>query len=133
MRDKLKVEIRPKRLIEEFLAKDGYEVQSPATVTGTSGVEHEIDLFAKKKSGFFEHKIIVGIAYGDKEVGQEEVLKIFAKAMDIGAQDTILIAIPKLSPTAQKLVTYYRVKVFEAKDLDQAVAQLTSKMETGRV
>jgi len=132
VRDRLRVELRPKRQIEEFLVKEGYEVQSPATVTGTSGVEHEIDLFAKKVSGFFEHKIVLGIVYGSPEVGQDEVLKMFAKGMDLGAQDIILIAMPKLSPIAQKLVSFYRMKVFEAKDLDRAVAQLIGKMETGK-
>jgi len=123
----LAIELRPKREIEEYLRKDGYDVQSSARIRGASGVEHEIDLFAVKRSGLFEHKIAVGISYAEKEVGPEEVLKLFAKAYDVEAKDIILIAIPKLGEVARHFATYYRMKVFEAEDLTQAITQLTAK------
>jgi len=126
-RDWLTIELRPKREIEEYLRREGYDVQSSARVKGASGVEHEIDLFAVKKAGLFEHKIAVGIGFAEGEVGPEEVLKLFAKAYDVGAQDIILIAIPKIGEIARHFAAYYRMRVFEAEDLSQAIAQLTAK------
>jgi len=126
-RDHLMIELKPKRQIEAFLRQDGYEVQSSAKILGTSGAEHEIDLYAVKKSGTFEHKIVIGISSSEKEVGQEEVLKLFAKAYDVGAKDTILIAIPKLSKDAAHFANFYHMRTFEAEDLDKAVGQLAAK------
>jgi len=126
-RDQLVIELRPKRQIEEFLSQDNYDVQSSAKIRGTSGAEHEIDLYAVKKSGIFEHKIVVGISSSEKEVGQEEVLKLFAKAYDVGAKDIILIAIPKLSKDAQDFANYYHMRTFEVENLEKAIEQLAPK------
>lgn len=125
--DHLMIELKPKRQIEEFLRGDNYDVQSSAKIRGTSGAEHEIDLYAVKKSGIFEHKIVVGISSSEKEVGQEEVLKLFAKAYDVGAKDIILIAIPKLSKDAKDFANYYHMRAFEAEDLEKAIGQLAAK------
>ena len=128
-RDKLMIELRPKRQIEEFLRRDNYDVKSSTKIRGTSGAEHEIDLYAVKKSGIFEHKIVVGISSSEKEVGQEEVLKLFAKAYDVGAKDIILIAIPKLSKDARDFANYYHMRTFEAEDLEKAIGQLAPKSQ----
>jgi len=125
-RDWLRVQLKPKRKIEEYLTNEGYSVQSSIKIRGTSGVEHEIDTFALKKSGIFEHKIVIGISTGagGKEVGPEDVLKLFAKAYDVGAHDIILIAIPKLGEEAKHFAQYYRIRTLEAEDLEKAVEQL---------
>jgi len=122
------IELKPKRQIEEFLRQDKYDVQSSAKVRGTSAAEHEIDMYAVKKSGIFEHKIVVGISSSEKEVGQEDVLKLFAKAYDVGAKDIILIAIPKLSKDAKHFANYYHMRTFEGKDLEKAVEQLPQRI-----
>lgn len=108
----------PKDRIQEILLRDGYEVQSSVKVMGRSGAEHEIDLLATKKSGPFEHRIVVGFAQAENEVDSEEVIKLYAKAYDVNAQDIILIAIPRLSNDAIHFTKHYRIKVFELADLD---------------
>jgi len=125
-RDWLRIQLKPKRRIEEYLTNEGYSVQSSIKIRGTSGVEHEIDTFAVKKSGIFEHKIVIGISTGTagKEVGPEDVLKLFAKAYDVGAHEIILIAVPKLSEDGKHFAQYYRIRTLEAEDLEKAVEQL---------
>jgi hypothetical protein len=123
----LPVEQIPKNRIANFLIQDGYEVQTSVKVTGRSGAEHEIDLLATKQSGPFEHRIVIGFASAEKEVDSEEVIKLYAKAYDVNAQDIILIALPHLSPDAVHFARHYRIRVFEADDLDKIEADFTAK------
>jgi hypothetical protein len=126
-KDKLQVERIPKNRIAELLIRDGYEVQTVVKVAGRSGAEHEIDLLATKKSGPFEHRIVVGFASAEHEVDSEEVIKLYAKAYDVNAQDIILIAVPRLSQDAIHFAQHYRIRVFEAEDLDKIETDLSSK------
>lgn len=127
---KLPVERIPKNRIAEFLRRDGYEVETNVKVTGRSGAEHEIDLLATKHSGPFEHRIVVGFATADQEVDSEEVIKLYAKGYDINAQDIILVALPRLSADALHFAQHYRLRVFEAEDLDKIEADLTTRQDT---
>jgi len=126
-RRKVELEIIPKRQIQEYLGKEGYEIQSSVKIMGKSGAEHEVDIFATKKTGFMEHKLIVGISSAEDAVGQDEVLKLYAKAVDIEADDTILVAIPKLSDTARRFANQYKIKYVEAIQLKDAVGKLFEK------
>ena len=126
-RENLQVERIPKDRITQFLTRDGYEVESSIKVTGRSGAEHEIDLLATKRSGPFEHRIVVGFASAEQEVDSEEVIKLYAKAYDVNAQDIIMIAVPKLSPDAVHFARHYRIKVFEGADLERIETDFYSK------
>ena len=117
---KLKVERIPKARVREFLEREGYKVQESVQTVGRSGAEHEIDFLATKRSGPLEHRIVVGFASAEKEVESEEVIKLYAKAYDVDAQDTIMVASPKLSEDALSFAKHYQIKVFEADKLVDA-------------
>lgn len=51
--------------------------------------------------------------YGN-EVGPEEVLKVFTKAYDMGANGIILIAVPKMGENAGRLADHYKIRWMEA-------------------
>ena len=121
---KLRVERIPKARVKEFLAREGYEVQESVQATGRSGAEHKIDILATKRSGPLEHRIVVGFANGKEAVDSEEVIKLYAKAYDVNAQDIILIASPRLSEDARQFATHYHIKVFNAEELDKMEFQL---------
>jgi hypothetical protein len=127
VRDKILLEIRPKRQIEEFLKRGGYDVQSSTRIAGRSGMKHEVDIFAVKKSGIFEHKIIIGLSSAEHEVGPEEVLRLFAKAQDIGVHESVLIAIPKASKDTKFFAAYHGIRCIEASELDQALKELEGR------
>ena len=128
-REKIQAERIPKDRIAELLTRDGYDVESSIKVTGRSGAEHEIDLMATKRSGPFEHRIVVGFASAEHEVDSEEVIKLYAKAYYVNAQDIIMIAVPKLSPDASHFARHYRIKVFEGADLERVETDFYSKPE----
>jgi hypothetical protein len=108
----------PRSQIEDFLVHEGYEIQSEVKLTGRSGAVHEIDLLATKNSGTFEHRIVVGFAFSDTEVDSEEVIKLYAKAYDVNAQDIVMVALPRLSEDALQFAHHYRIKVLDSEDLE---------------
>ena len=126
-RRKIEQEIVPKRRILDYLINEGYEIQSSVKVPGKSGAKHEVDVYATKKTGFLEHKLIVGIASAEEEVGQNEVLKLYAKRVDIEADDAILVAIPKLNEVARNFAEHYKIKYVESVRLKDAVDKLFEK------
>jgi len=117
---KLRVERIPKAKVHEFLTREGYEVQESVHATGKSGAEHEVDLLATKQSGPLEHKVVVGFASAEKAVDSEEVIKLYAKAYDLDAQDIILVASPRLNEDAQQFARHYRIRVFDADQLNRS-------------
>jgi len=130
MRNKILLQIRPKRFIEDLLRKEGYKVQSSVPIVGQSGVRHELDIYAVKKFDSSERKVIVGLSGAKDEVPPEEVLKLFAKAMDIGANETIMIAIPKASKETKFFADHYGIKCIEASELDQAQTKIKERIES---
>jgi len=130
MRNKILLQIKPKRFIEKLLRDDGYDVQSSVPIVGQSGVRHELDIYAVKKSDSTERKVIVGLSGARDEVPPEEVLKLFAKAMDIGANETIMIAIPKASKETKFFADHYGIKCIEASELDKAQMKVKEKIRS---
>ena len=120
MRNKTLLQIRPKRLIEDILKEEGYEVKSSVPILGRSGIKHELDIYAVKKVDSTESKVIVGLSGANEEVAPEEVLKLFAKATDIGANKTIMVAIPKASKETKFFANHYGIKCIEASELEKA-------------
>lgn len=119
---RLRMELRPRRQLQQFLRKQGYTVESPARIQGKSGVEHEIDVYATKQQGDHIRKIVVGITRSNGEIGLEEVLKLYIKAHDVGSRDIVLFAIPKLTEEARQFAAYYRMKSFESDDLERVLS-----------
>jgi len=116
---KLRVDRIPKARVREFLVREGYEVQEGVQATGRSGAEHRIDLLASKRSGPLHHRIVVGFASAEEAVDSEEVIKLYAKAYDVNAQDIILVASPKLSDDAGQFAEHYHIKVYNSDQLDR--------------
>jgi len=114
---KLRVERIPKARVREFLTREGYDIQESVQTTGRSGAEHRIDLLATKRSGPLEHRIVVGFSSAESAVDSEEVIKLYAKAYDVSAQDIVMVAIPRLSEDAVQFASHYRIRVLDAEDL----------------
>lgn len=114
---RLRVEQVPKARVREFLQREGYEIREKVQLVGRSGAEHELDLIATKRSGPLEHRIVVGFASADREVDSEEVIKLYAKAYDVDAENVVLVATPRLGSEAQHFAQHYHMKVIEADQL----------------
>lgn len=123
-RPQTEAEVKRKTVLIKCLSELGYQVTSPAKVTGKSGKEHELDIYAFKKPGVGDGNLAIDIAYDERGVSETEVLKLYAKAFDIDAQKIILIAMPEISSDALPFADQYNVAVIQAKDLDEAAQKL---------
>jgi hypothetical protein len=74
--------------------------------------------------------LAVDIVYDERGVSETEVLKLYAKASDTGAQKIILIAMPEISSDALPFAKQYNVAVIQAKDLDEAAQKLPSEVKS---
>ena len=122
-RPQIEAEVKRKTVLIECLSKLGYQITSPAKVTGKSGREHELDIYASK-NGVVNVNLAVDIAYDERGVSETEVLKLYAKAFDINAEKKILVAMPQISRDALPFANQYNVTVIQAEDLDEAAQKL---------
>lgn len=107
----------PRARVRELLKKEGYEVAESVCRAGRSGAEHHIDILATKRTGTSEHRVVVGFISGEQAVDSEEVIKLYAKAYDIQAQETIAVASPRLSEEAERFAQHYQMKVYTPETL----------------
>jgi predicted Zn-ribbon and HTH transcriptional regulator len=117
---RVRLERIPKARVRDYLTREGYEVQETVRTVGRSGAEHEIDLLATKRSGPLEHRIVVGFACAEQPVDSEEVIKLYAKAYDVNAQDIIMVASPRLSDDARSFAGHYHIKVYDSEQLSRS-------------
>lgn len=119
---RLRSEKIPRAKVRELLTREGYEVQESVKMTGRSGAQHQLDILAIKRSGPLEHRVVVGFAAAEEAVDAEEVIKLYAKAYDVSAQDIILIVSPRLSDDAEQFAQHYHIRVYSADKIDQLAA-----------
>lgn len=112
----------PRSRVKNLLIREGYEVQESVTVMGRSGARHLIDILAVKRSGPLEHRVVTGFATAMTEIAAEEIIKLYAKAYDVGAQDIILIAGARLTPEAEQFAQHYHIRVCPPDQIEQLVA-----------
>jgi len=114
----------PRTQIEAILTREGYEIQREAKVVGRSGAVAEIDLLATRSENSVEHRVVIGFATAEEAVDSEEVIRLYAKAYDVNAQEIILIALPALSEDARQFAQHYHIRVLDDSDLNQLETKL---------
>jgi hypothetical protein len=101
----------------DFLTKYGFEVNAPVVVQGLSGIEHTFDMHAWRK----EKDIMLDFVSANTDIGPEEVAAFFAKIFDTKPRRAILIAMPKLTESGQKLSAMYGVEIIAADNVAQLI------------
>lgn len=111
--------LSPKGWLKCFLEKKGYHVTEKAKVSGRSGAEHVIELYAQKDDGIIRHKLaacVIKNGHLPKNI-INEVVQFDTAAYDAGIPNKVIISVPSLSKAAKQFAQYQRIKVLEAKDL----------------
>jgi hypothetical protein len=111
--------------IQEFLTKEGFTVENPASVQGKSGAKHSFDIVAYKgKVNAPENVIVVDLAISDGGVSEQHVIALFAKVFDFSPEKAYLIAIPRLNENGKRMAELYNIKIIEAEDSKEATKAL---------
>jgi hypothetical protein len=111
------------REVVEFLEKEGYRVQKVPFLRGKSGTEHQFDIYATKGEANAQ-KLIGTVAATSTEVGINDVLRLYAAAMDVGVRNVLLVALPKLTDEAKNLAKFYQILIVEGQDMKQVSERL---------
>lgn len=98
----------------------GYEVEAPFVERGVSGINQTFDIHARNGHS----DIVLEIASGTQEVGQESVFALFAKIYDTKHHRAILAAMPRLSRQAQQLSANFKIEVVDGASLEALVGHL---------
>jgi len=108
--------------IIELLEGFGFKVKSPGFLDGKSGTSHRFDLTAISAK---TNKITaIDLATSDDVVSEKSVISMFAKIFDATPEKACLVAIPKMSESARKLATLYKIDLIEAKNQSAAIEAL---------
>jgi len=114
--------------IGEFLAKEGFKVESPAFLKGKSGANHMFDIVAYKVEATRKVTVIDLASSTENAVPEQPVIALFAKIFDVSPDSAYLIAIPKMGENGKKMAELYNIKVIEAKNQKEAIKALKDKM-----
>lgn len=114
--------------IREFLASEGFQVESPAFLKGKSGANHMFDVVAYKGDATQRITVIDLASSTEDIVSEQPVIALFAKIFDVSPDRAFLIAIPRLSENGKKMAELYNIKVIEAKNQKEALKELKEKI-----
>lgn len=103
----------------------GFQVTSPKTIRGLSGIEHTFDVSASKDGS----EIVADLVSATNDIGPESIVGFFAKVFDAKPQRAILIAMPKLNREAQKLSAMYNIETVAADRVEDVLKNLTRLLE----
>ncbi len=114
------IKLGPKGWLKWFLENKGYHVTEKARVSGRSGAEHVIEMYAQKDDGIISHKLAACVIMNGHmpKDGVNEVMQFDTATYDAGILDKVIITVPELSKAAKQFAEFQRIKVLEAEDLD---------------
>lgn len=115
------------RRIVDYLKKQGYRTERPATIKGVSGLTHRFDIYAVKGKGSAARRIIVKIFLSPTEVTCHDILALYAEAWDVKPDSLIVIAVPQLETAAKKYAETYNITCIEADKAEDAVKKLNAE------
>jgi len=115
---RLHIVIRP---VVDLLRRSGYMTNSPATLTGRSGVVHSFDVLGLDKTG---KTVAVDIVVSKELLDESVIMSLFAKVLDTSPTKTILVCIPGIVETAKKLASTYGITILEGPSINEAIARL---------
>ena len=111
-KDWLRIQLGPKRQMQEFLNERGYKVLSNEKIKGSSGTEHLVELFAM--DGIFGGKIVISHC---EELNFEKIVALHAVAEDLSAR-AILITQKAPGDELKRLAERLNVAIYKGEDLE---------------
>jgi hypothetical protein len=114
--------------IRDFLAENGFKVESPAFIKGKSGANHMFDIAAYKGEAARKVAVIDLATSTENMVSEQPVIALFAKIYDVSPDSAYLIAIPSISENGKKMAELYNINVIEAKNQKEAIKALKDKL-----
>jgi hypothetical protein len=111
--------------VRNFLVEAGYTVEAPGSVIGRSGTPHQFGIVASKPQDVASKGVVaIDVVTSDTIVDEQPVIAMFAKTIDIGTSQPILIVSPVIKDRGKQLAITYKIAIIEAKDSAEAIEKL---------
>ncbi len=110
--------------LRELFQNLGYRVQSPGTIRGDSGIDHEFDLVATAEG---KGTVTVDTLLSDSPIPQIRIITEYAKVFDAKAK-AYIVAVPGLEESAAKLAQFYKMNVITVSRLSGALSLIEAAL-----
>jgi hypothetical protein len=111
--------------ITKTLENLGYHAEAPGSIIGKSGISHTFDIVCRQLEN--NKSLIINLARSNVIVSEEHVIRLFASAVDVNADNSIIIAIPAVTEAAERLANQYGITIVQASDTT-SVSEKLQKM-----
>jgi hypothetical protein len=118
----LEFELNSKPQLIDFLRRQDYQIEENATIKGSSGAQHNIDILATRDDGIINYSIAIGVEVSREEIGLSEVFDFDDKAYDSGIHDKVLVVSGRMTREARQFAHRQKIKVLEVKKLATTLA-----------
>jgi hypothetical protein len=105
-----------------FLEAQAYKIEAPGRLKGESGTDHLFDIVATQD----ERTIIFTLANGPSETDQDFAINLLGRYSDVRADRAVLVATPRLSNTAKRLLEFYGIEHVEGETKEEIVERLSA-------
>lgn len=96
--------------VEIYATMGGLEAVKPPRIRGASGVEHRFSFLASHEGRSFGFEIA-------PEVGEIEVLKVYAKQLDTGVKAYLVCLKGKPTPSGAELANEYGIRILSPAEI----------------
>jgi len=116
------------------LKEEGLMVEARASAVGRSGVVHDFSFVvwgnAQASSGNAEGRspIVVGSVHASEKVTVPDVLALYAKAFDVGAEAKLIVAKGGVDEEARELAKTYGMEIVESRDPKELAGKVKERV-----
>ncbi|MDI9619635.1 MAG: hypothetical protein QFX33_02260 [Candidatus Nezhaarchaeota archaeon] len=110
------------------LADEGWRIESPARIPGLSGVLHDFELAVTSGNGK-PPSLVASLVSPDEAASANEILALWAKAKDVNAERTLILAVPGLQEENRKLAENLGITVVEGRNSGELKLKLQELAE----
>ncbi|NIM44740.1 MAG: hypothetical protein GTN80_09040 [Nitrososphaeria archaeon] len=115
----------------ESLFQEQWETFIPSRLNGKSGVQHVFTFsLLGKEEPVADKKVVVDVEYGSEPIAENAVMNLFSKCLDVNPDLPVLIAVPKLSQSANDLSKTYDIRVLEGEGIEESLEQLKTLVDS---
>ncbi len=115
-------------IIKASLPLEGWKVEAPGRLKGTSGAEYELAAVLSQGGRGFAVDVVMG---NDEESTRDEIIAAVMKGIDIKSPPLIVIATPYSGDELQKLANLVGVTLLDGADPVAAAARLRRVISAG--
>lgn len=113
------------RLVANLFKAKGYDVEHNVKLTGRSGVQHQIDVYAEYKGPLHTSRIVIECKSYDKPIDKDIIMKLVHEVEDLGVDKGILITTSYFTPDAVSTAEGYNVDLWDGTKLRELLKEVS--------